>query len=413
MRNDEENGEDEFSSNEEDSPGAPRDMGGESADFDDFEESRDYAGGGGANMQVKSAVVSNQPFDEAVELSDEEPEHPSPQAASGAKGGGQGAITNQPFDEAVELSSEGSVDDDHSASPSPIPNQQTTQSSRAPGSSQKDAMRNVQQNFAPNSSAGNDQKRAMAGMSADELREPKHDESDGEGFADAAEIGEGMYDPAEYADLQVNAETKELFQYIGRYKPHNIELETKMRPFVPDYIPAVGEIDNFVKVPRPDGKTDNLGLVVLDEPSSNQSDPTVMTLQLRAVTKSSGQQPMLVRSIESAEKDPKAITGWINSINELHRHKPPPSVRYTKPMPDIEALMQIWPAQFEELLETCQLPDADIQARHSCHAHFCTFVSSWPLSSAPVVIFAVAAIVLLLPILRVLFCKSHTCVSTD
>ena len=111
---------------------------------------------------------------------------------------------------------------------------------------------------------------------------------------------------------------------------------------------------------RPDGKSDNLGLVALDEPASIQSDPTVLSLQLRAVTKSSGAQPMLVRSVEHAEKDPKAITGWINSISDLHRHKPAPSVRYTKPMPDIEALMQIWPAGMEEMLESHALPDADI-----------------------------------------------------
>lgn len=69
---------------------------------------------------------------------------------------------------------------------------------------------------------------------------------------------------------------------------------------------------------------------------------------------------MLVRSIEHAEKDPKAITGWISSISDLHRHKPAPSVRYSKPMPDIEQLMQIWPAPIEELLEHNPLPDADI-----------------------------------------------------
>ena len=69
---------------------------------------------------------------------------------------------------------------------------------------------------------------------------------------------------------------------------------------------------------------------------------------------------MLVRAVEHAEKDPKAITGWINSISDLHRHKPAPSVRYSKPMPDIEALMQIWPAPMEELLDTHPLPDAEI-----------------------------------------------------
>lgn len=47
-----------------------------------------------------------------------------------------------------------------------------------------------------------------------------------------------------------------------RYKPHNIELETKLKPFIPDYIPSIGGIDEFIKVPRPDGKTDFLGLKV-------------------------------------------------------------------------------------------------------------------------------------------------------
>merc|ERR1719482_631877 len=69
---------------------------------------------------------------------------------------------------------------------------------------------------------------------------------------------------------------------------------------------------------------------------------------------------MLVRAVEHAEKDPKAITGWINSITDLHRHKPAPSVRYSKPMPDIEALMQIWPPNFEEMLENTRLPDAEL-----------------------------------------------------
>ena len=57
-------------------------------------------------------------------------------------------------------------------------------------------------------------------------------------------------------------EIRDLFQYIGRYKPHNIELETKLKPFIPEYIPAVGDIDEFIKVPRPDGQPDFLGLKV-------------------------------------------------------------------------------------------------------------------------------------------------------
>jgi len=69
---------------------------------------------------------------------------------------------------------------------------------------------------------------------------------------------------------------------------------------------------------------------------------------------------MPVQQVELAEKNPKQISKWITSINDLHRHKPAPTVRYSKPMPDVEALMQIWPAKFEELLESARLPDAEL-----------------------------------------------------
>lgn len=72
-----------------------------------------------------------------------------------------------------------------------------------------------------------------------------------------------------------------------RYTPQNVELENKLCPFLPDFIPAVGDIDAFIKVPRPDGKKDTLGLTVLDEPCTMQSDPAVLQLQLRAVAKQS------------------------------------------------------------------------------------------------------------------------------
>lgn len=41
------------------------------------------------------------------------------------------------------------------------------------------------------------------------------------------------------------------------------EIDTKLRAFVPDYIPAIGEVDAFLKMPRPDEKPETLGLHVL------------------------------------------------------------------------------------------------------------------------------------------------------
>ena len=96
-----------------------------------------------------------------------------------------------------------------------------------------------------------------------------------------------FYRNFDYSQLNVSPELKELFDYIDRFKPSEIELDTKLKPFVPEYIPAVGDIDAFIKVycyiyfsvdidkvTRPDEKVDNLGLSVLDEPSSKQTDPT-------------------------------------------------------------------------------------------------------------------------------------------
>ena len=61
--------------------------------------------------------------------------------------------------------------------------------------------------------------------------------------------------------------------------PQKIELDYKLKPFIPDFIPAVGDIDAFIKVES--NNPLELGLTVLDEPSAKQSDPSIMELQLR------------------------------------------------------------------------------------------------------------------------------------
>ena len=117
---------------------------------------------------------------------------------------------------------------------------------------------------------------------------------------------EGAYNPQDYANLDVGGEIREIFEYISRYKPHEVELDTSLKCFIPDYIPAVGEMDAFIKIPQPDGKSDDLGLRVLDEPAATQSDATVLELQLRAISKKSSGE-VSVRSIENAAKNPNEI----------------------------------------------------------------------------------------------------------
>ncbi len=139
-----------------------------------------------------------------------------------------------------------------------------------------------------------------------------------------------------------------------------MELDTTLKCFIPEFIPAIGEIDGFIKVPRPDGEDDGLGFRILDEPATIQSDPTVLELQLRATSKKQQYGDVVVRSIENAEKNPLAIEKWIQNINDLHRSKPPPQVHYKKNMPDIETLMDVWPEQFEQALQSIPLPSPDL-----------------------------------------------------
>jgi intraflagellar transport protein 46 len=48
--------------------------------------------------------------------------------------------------------------------------------------------------------------------------------------------------------LPVSPEIKEIFKFIERYQPQTIELEFKLKPFIPEYIPCIGDIDAFLKV---------------------------------------------------------------------------------------------------------------------------------------------------------------------
>eukprot|EP01060_Flectonema_neradi_P034644 TRINITY_DN614_c0_g2_i1.p1 TRINITY_DN614_c0_g2~~TRINITY_DN614_c0_g2_i1.p1 ORF type:complete len:489 (+),score=155.59 TRINITY_DN614_c0_g2_i1:48-1514(+) len=170
----------------------------------------------------------------------------------------------------------------------------------------------------------------------------------------------GLYDPSEYDHLKVSKEVKDLFQFITVYKAHEAEVEPKLHPFIPDYIPAIGDIDGFMKVPRPDGKPDNLGLNILDEPGASQSNASVVALGLQYTTKRKVAEQMVAR-VEQAATRGKVIDKWITDMKELNQSKHRPQVNYSKVMPDLETLLQVWPADFEDLLsKDLTLPPAEI-----------------------------------------------------
>lgn len=361
-------------SDDDDSVGSSEDSSLESSEEGSSDESEESSEGKKPDQNVK-----NMPFDEALELSasmdpgaakneraiqnaphDEEFDVSASMDQSEANQGKkalQASINNKPYDEQVAISdsdSESSIDTNaNSPRLSGGNSAQPKQSQPKPQAGAK-STHNTQDESDEESSSSEEESNDTAPAGAVN-KLPAATAGNGSGGVD------GGYKPEAYNNLNVSAEVKELFQYIQRYSPHDVELETRLKCFVPDYIPAVGELDAFLKVPRPDGESDELGLKMLDEPASHQSDPTVLELQLRAISKKRHGEAA-VRSIENAEKTPKEITKWIESIEKLHRSKPPCQVHYTKAMPEIETLMQIWPEQFEAMLAKgdIQLPSVDL-----------------------------------------------------
>ena len=61
----------------------------------------------------------------------------------------------------------------------------------------------------------------------------------------------------------------------------------------------------------------------------------------------------------------KKINSWIQNIGEIHQKQPPATATYSKPMPDIETLMQEWPSEIEDLLRSSKLPKEDLVWEYS------------------------------------------------
>lgn len=130
------------------------------------------------------------------------------------------------------------------------------------------------------------------------------------------------------------------------------------------------------QIPRPDGQEDNLGLVVLDEPSAkHQSDPSLLNLKLRSMLKigptgsvSSTVQESIHDQTVRVAKDAKDVQNWINSISSIHESQAYNSsnmlqlISSNSKMPEIERLMQELPSKVEQLINSNEimLPDKDL-----------------------------------------------------
>jgi len=175
------------------------------------------------------------------------------------------------------------------------------------------------------------------------------------GDDDSSSVSENtnkVYGSDRFADLNVSNNIKEIFQYIDRYKPVAFDCNVELKCFIPNYIPTIGNIDPFLKMPRPDGVADGLGTKVIDEPASIQSDTAVLQLQLRSLSKKH-HDDVVVRSILKDSGYGAEIDEWITIVSELHQTPILHEVtNITQNMPTLDILMQAWPIDFQDALES-------------------------------------------------------------
>ena len=168
---------------------------------------------------------------------------------------------------------------------------------------------------------------------------------------------------SDFRDDGASAELASVFALITNFEPNPVELTVHWKPFIPPLTPAIGAIDAFIKVPRPDGELDDLGLVILDEPSIAQSNPQVLRMELReqyGISSPANEGDGYSGFIENAPKNHKALTSWLDAIEEIHRNRPPGNCIYRSTMPELQDLMEVWPKAFEDALDAVGLPSAEL-----------------------------------------------------
>ena len=198
------------------------------------------------------------------------------------------------------------------------------------------------------------------------------------------------YDSTKFDVPDAPPHVRNLFQFIGHYSPQMIEIGPRLKPFIPDYIPTVGHVDAFIKIPYPDGRTNNLGLNVLDEPSIEQSDATLLQMKLKALSREKIQtaignddnktnemdnestnlsavtsaDPVVPLVMPHQSNITKEIDKWIDYIKQLHETTArPESVALIHQRPDhenIESLMQEWPEELETTLNVHTIPTPEL-----------------------------------------------------
>lgn len=159
-------------------------------------------------------------------------------------------------------------------------------------------------------------------------------------------------------------ELSQVFSLISKFQPPPLEISPHYKPFLPELVPSIGAIDAFIKVPRPDGEQDPLGLTILDEPTIGCANPQILRMQLRekfnVVNSTSNEGDGYIGFIEEPEKNPKSLTSFLESYDDISRNRAAPNMVYSYKMPDMEELMEFWPEELEKAFDSLPLPNAEL-----------------------------------------------------
>jgi intraflagellar transport protein 46 len=119
---------------------------------------------------------------------------------------------------------------------------------------------------------GYDEEVQLPYSSAHTISKRVHELDDAE---DEIELNQPYPTLHEKGDLHsADEDLKKLMDYIDMYSPIDIDLAPTLQVFVPEWLPCIGDLDAFVKIAKPNQDTDLIGLTVLDEPASEQTDPS-------------------------------------------------------------------------------------------------------------------------------------------
>ncbi|XP_055540412.1 intraflagellar transport protein 46 homolog isoform X2 [Wyeomyia smithii] len=180
-------------------------------------------------------------------------------------------------------------------------------------------------------------------------------------------IDEKEFNPKFYENIEAPNELKDIFQYITRFSPQRVSIDYKLKIFVPDFIPSVGDIDAFLKIYSPPFLNEDkkntlsehirkLGLETLDEPCGEQSDRVLLQMKMRSIFTKPLETPSAIA------KSPKDIDRWITEIQSLKANQSATqNLNLLKASAvNIDSLMSEWPEEVEKMLDAVGFPSADL-----------------------------------------------------